>query len=317
VAIQEKQAVADGAHRPRFRGVFLRPRYWPTWAALALLRLSLWLPHRVRAFLGQGLGDLYYVFNAKRRGIARTNIALCFPSWDENRRNELTRRHFRTAMQGFLDFPWWWWASDRALERRVRITGIEHYRNAVASGRNVILLTYHNVALEAGVMISRHYPHVSLVKPLPNPVLDWFMTRARTRFNGRIFSRSGGLRSLVRAVRGGAGVYYIPDEDLGLQDSVFVPFFGVPAATLATLGRLATLCNAVVIPCFARLLAKGAGYELSLRAPMTGFPSSDRVRDAKRMNEEIERGVREAPEQYWWTAKRFRHRPSGERSPYE
>lgn len=304
-------AASDGAHRPRFQGGFLAPRYWPTWIGLALLRASLWLPHRARALLGRGLGTLYHAFNAKRRRIARINVGLCFPVWGEARRNQLVRQHFQAAAQGFLDFPWWWWASDASLDRRVQITGLEYYRDAMAAGRNVILLTYHNVALEAGVMISRHYPHVSMVKPLPNPVIDWFMTRARTRFCGRIFSREGGLRPLVRAVREGAGVYYIPDEDLGMQDSIFVPFFGVAASTLATLGRLARLCNASVIPCFARLRPGGLGYELSLRPPLEGFPTGDLERDATRMNEVLEQAILEAPEQYWWTAKRFKHRPPG------
>ncbi|MHB2040140.1 MAG: LpxL/LpxP family acyltransferase [Acidiferrobacteraceae bacterium] len=309
--MQENPGVSDGAHRPGFRAAFLAPRYWPTWAGLALLRASLWLPHRVRAWLGEGLGSLYHAINAKRRRIARINVGLCFPSWDEPRRRELVKQHFRTAARGFLDFPWWWWASDAALERRVRITGLAHYRDAVAAGHNVILLTYHNVALEAGVLISRHFPHVSMVKPLPNPVIDWLMTRARTRFHGRIFSRESGLRPLVRAVREGAGVYYIPDEDLGMEDSVFAPFFGVPAATLATLGRLSRLCNAVVIPCFARLLPAGRGYDLALSPPLEQFPTGDPEQDARRMNEILERAICEAPEQYWWTSKRFKHRPPG------
>lgn len=309
--------VPDGAHRPVFSGRWLRPRYWPTWAGLALLRASLWLPHRARAFLGERLGDLYHRFSNKRRRIALANVSLCFPGWDVQRRERFVRRHFQLAVRGLLDFPWWWWASDEELQQRVRVTGLEYYRQACSQGQNVILLTYHNVALEAGVVISRHYPHVSVVKPLPNPIIDWFMTRARTRFGGRIFSRAAGLRPMVRSVRQGAGVYYIPDEDLGLQDSVFVPFFGVPAATLATLGRLAQLCQAVVIPCFARLLEQGGGYELRLYPPLAGFPTGEPVRDAERMNQEIERAILEAPEQYWWTAKRFKHRPAGIASPYE
>lgn len=306
----------DGAHRPPWRWALVHPRQWAAWFGLGLLRVLAALPVRWRMGLGAALGSLYFHISRKRRRIALVNIRLCFPEWDDAQRQALAHAHFRAAMRAALDFPWWWWASEAELVARVRVRGAEHYRQACADGRNVILLAFHNVALEAGIMINYYFPHVAVVKPIRNPVVDWFLTRGRTRFGGRIFDRATGIRPVIRAVQEGSGLYYLPDEDLGLRDSVFAPFFGVPAASLATLGRLASLCNAVVLPCFARMIDEGSSYEIDLHPPLADFPTGDPLADTCRMNAAIEEGIRMAPEQYWWTSKRFRCRPDGAPSPY-
>lgn len=119
---------------------------------------------------------------------------------------------------------------------------------------------------------------------------------------------------MLRGLAQGLVFYYLPDEDLGPRHSVFAPFFGIPAATLPTLGRLASAAEAAVIPCYTRLVP--GGYEVRLDPPLADFPTGDPVADATRMNAEIERALRTMPEQYLWTFKLFKTRPPGETHPY-
>ena len=308
---------SGGGYRTRLHVRLLAPRYWPVWVGLGFLRVLLVLPRRAWLGLGARLGDLHYALNPKRRHIATTNIRLCFPDLSPDARYALVRAHFRMATQCMLDLPWIWWARRRRIARYLRLDGVEHYQRAREAGQPVILLTCHLAGIEVGgTFLSRLFPMISLVKPVRNPVLDWFMTRSRTRFAGRLYTRRDNLRTIVRAVREGAGFYYLPDEDHGRgKDVVFVPFFGVPAATLTALGRLATLSEAVVIPFFCYLDA-GGHYTLRLGAPLADFPTGDATADASRMNREIEAAVRAAPAQYLWTYRRFKTRPQGEPSPY-
>ncbi|HUW97902.1 MAG TPA: hypothetical protein VMV40_03530 [Acidiferrobacter sp.] len=304
-----------GTHRVRARLGFLAPRYWPTWAALGVLRLTLYLPLRVRAWLGQRLGDLYCRSNHKRRRIATINIALCFPSWTPEQQQMAVRQHFRLAAQAVFHIAVLWWGSEQAIDRCLRVKGLHHYREAKAAGHNVIVLHCHSLGLEASLVLSRYFPYVGFMKSLKNPVLDFVMTRGRERFGGRVFDRRSGLRPLIRAIQGGLGASYIPDEDLGPKESVYAPFFGVPAATLPTLGRLARITHAVVIPCFTKLLPEG-GCEMWLEPPMASFPTGSALGDATAMNAAIERAILIMPEQYMWTMKRFKTRDDGV-SPYE
>jgi lipid A biosynthesis lauroyl/palmitoleoyl acyltransferase len=305
-------------HRPVFRRAFFGPRYWTTWLGLGVLRLLVILPRWVSAALGVALGDVFYLVNSKRRHVAQVNIDLCFPELAPAQRKDLVRRHFRVYAQSLLDTGLLWWARPSFLDRYIRIRGLEHYQAACAAGRPTILLSAHFVALDiGGVISSRHYPTVGLIKRVKNELLNWFLTRGRTRFMGRLYVRDQGLRAVIRALKRGMAFYYLPDEDFGPEHSVFLPFFATEAATITALPRLARLARAAVLPCSMRRVSAKDGYEIVLEAPLTDFPSGDDVADARRMNEVIERGIRAAPEQYMWTLKIFRTRRDSAKSPYD
>ena len=308
---------ATGAYDPNFEYRFLLPRYWFTWIGLALLRLSIYVPRGVFSLLGTLLGDLFYFANKKRRTIVKTNITLAFPEWSQARRDHLVRAHFRVFMQTILDIPVLWWASPKYLDKFIKVTGSENYKKHYEQGRRIILLTGHFVALEfGGVITSRYYPQIGLIKPARNQLINWYIHRGRSRFGARLFLRSTGLRSLVRSIKSGYGFYYLPDEDHGPDKSVFVPFLGAEAATITGAAKLVQLCDAVAIPAYIKRLA-GGGYELIFKAPLEDFPSGNEYNDAKRISEQLEKHVRDVPAQYMWTFRRYHSRPDNKPTPYE
>ena len=143
------------------------------------------------------------------------------------------------------------------------------------------------------------------------------LKRGRTRFGDtQLVSRQEGIRPILSAMRAGRPLLYLPDQDFGPRDTIFVPFFGVAAATVPGLSRIAQVARARVLPCVTRMLPGGAGYVLRIDPPWDNFPSGDVVADTRRMNEYIERRVLEMPEQYLWMHKRFKTRPPGEAGFY-
>lgn len=315
-----KAAAQDPAeYVPRFRAAFLKPRFWPTWVGLGLLWLLTWLPWPVRAAIAAPIGELGYQLSRKRRSIAAVNVCLCFPELDEQQRQAMLRRHFHLRARTAVDYGILWWGSPARIRRLVRGRGDQHFRKLHDKGRPVILLTPHSLALDFGAAaLTTRYPGVGLVNPAKNPVVDWLMQRGRTRFNARLTLRARGLRPVVRAIRHGAFFYYLPDEDMGDRaESVFAPFFHEPAATLTALARLARLCDAAVIPAFTYLVPGTGHYQHHMFPPMEHYPTGDPEADAERMNRELERLIRLAPEQYMWTMRLFRTRPEGKGSVYE
>lgn len=290
-------------------------RWWPSWLWLSFLRFTVLLPLAWSRVLGAGLGLLMMATNEKRKSIARINLEMCFPKLSLHEREHLLRRHFIVSGQSYFDLAYLAWASERRLLRKTHVRGLEQYQDL--RGRNVILLAPHCVGLNfGGAMVSRVRATFAFVKLQRDPVVNWLLNRGRMRFGSFLLSRTQGLRPVVRALKQGLAFYYLPDEDFGQRQSVFVPFFGVPMATLTTLGRLAHMTNALVVPCFTRLLPGGRGYEVILKPPLEDFPNGDRVRDAARMNEVLEDGLRSMPEQYLWTFKLFKTRPGNAPSPY-
>jgi len=147
-------------------------------------------------------------------------------------------------------------------------------------------------------------------------VVDYLIARGRRRFSGKVYLRDKGMRSIIKAINAGYGFYYLPDEDLGPEKSVFVPFMGSESATITALNKLARLTNAVVLPTSACRVSAREGYRIKIHPAMDNFPGDDPVADAVRMNAELARMITAAPEQYMWTLKIFTTRPDGGPQPY-
>lgn len=311
-----EEVVSD--YPPPFSARLLAPRFWPTWLGLGVLRLLAYVPAAFRTRLGNWLGDLIFAYHGKRRRIVLTNLEWCFPELDRTARREMARAYSRHMARTFIDYGVLWWGRKRELERLLRLEGEEHLRACAQARQPVILLTCHNAALDFGAAaLTRFYPSVGLIKQARNPLIDWVMARGRTRFKGILYRRAQGMRPVVRAIRAGRAFYYLPDEDLGPENSVFVPFFGVQTATITALSRLAKLCRAVVLPYTTYYRPDEGRYVARIFPPLEAFPSEDETKDAARMNRELEELIRLAPDQYMWSLRIFQTRPEGEHNPYK
>ncbi|MDR1660834.1 MAG: lipid A biosynthesis acyltransferase [Azoarcus sp.] len=273
------------------------------------------LPLAALAPLGQGVGNLAYFLAAPRRRVALTNLALCFPELDETARRRLARRHFQALGRSLLERSLLWWASCERLQRIIRFEGEEHLRALQKAGTPVILLAPHFVGLDAGgARVAMSFDSVSMYsRQKKNPVLDRLLYRGRRRFGDQLLlSRQDGVRGALRAMKAGRPFYYLPDMDYGRKDTIFAPFFGVEAATITGLSRLARLVGARVLPCVTRMLPGSAGYVLEIGEAWSGFPTADVEADTRRMNAWLETVVRAMPEQYYWVHRRFKTLPEGE-----
>ncbi len=295
---------------------FLKPRYWYAWPVLGFMVLMSWMPRRVLWILGSGLGWLFYRFPSPACRIAARNIELCFPKLDPEERRKLLLRHFRLCGFALLSVSVIWLAPRWRAKKFVMVREGHHLHNVYSSGKNVILLAPHFIALDmGGVRMSMERKYVTMYRESKNPLLEYLFQR-RSRFGAVMVERMASLKPIIRYIREGRPFYYLPDQDMGERASVFVPFFGVPAATVTALSRIAQSTNALVVPCITRLLPWGRGIEVQLYPPLDNFPSGDPEADARRMNSEIERWVREMPEQYMWSYRRFKTRPNNEPSLY-
>ncbi|MDR2364353.1 MAG: lipid A biosynthesis acyltransferase [Zoogloeaceae bacterium] len=276
---------------------------------VAALWLLHWLPLPLLRFLGCLLGALLFHCGRARRQVAQTNLRLCFPDKSEIERERLLRRHFTCFAQSLLDRSLLWWAARPRLERLIQLSGAE--RIGRAGGRPTLLLAPHFVGLDAGgIAVAFAFSVVSVYSRQKNPVFDALFLAGRKRFNAPLLlSRQEGMRRAIKAMRQGLPFYYLPDMDFGRKESIFAPFFGVPAATITGVSRLARATGAQVVPCVARLTAKG--YAVDLMPPLENFPGESVEADTARINRFIEQQVSIMPEQYYWLHKRFKTRPPG------
>ena len=284
-------------------------------AVLAVLRITRHLPLSSLRALGAALGWLLHAVVGRRRRIAEINIGLCFPQLDARQRKSMVRQHFVLFVQAWLDRGWIWGGSPELVRRRLRLTGaVEELQSTVPT----LLFAPHFVGMDAGwIALTAHVQRrfCGLYARQRNPVMDQWMAEGRRRFGEpHIVAKNAGLKALVSALRAGEPLYLLPDMDYGPRDSVFVPFYGVTAATIPSLSRFARMGGARVLPILSRLTPEG--YDITVLPPWQDFPTDDVLADTARMNRHLEAWINEAPEQYYWVHKRFKTRPAGEPSFY-
>jgi KDO2-lipid IV(A) lauroyltransferase len=284
-----------------------------SWLGVFVLWVVHFLPVRWIGALGAGLGSVLYRFGRGR--VTRINLALCFPGMPEHERIAMARSHFRLLGRNALELSLLVWGSEQQLMKLVRIENIELLH--AERGKPLIVFAPHFIGLNmGGVRVAHELPRSgSIYSRQKNPVLDRIFWRARMRFGEPVLvSRQEGLRGAIRILRSGKAFYFLPDMDFGRRDAIFTPFFGVPAATITALPRLARLGRAAVMPVVTR--QEGDGYVARIYPKWEDYPTGDTEADVRRMNAFIEDRIREMPAQYFWAHKRFMSRPPGEPSPY-
>jgi Kdo2-lipid IVA lauroyltransferase/acyltransferase len=287
-------------------GKLLSPRYWPTWAGLAVLRLLSLLPHRLRLAVGAGLGALLRRLPVRFVRIARRNIDLCLPELSAAQRRQLLDRHFASLGISLLEIATAWWCPAARLAEISSIEGTEHLRAALARGRGAILLTAHFTPLEIGArIVAAQVPINVIYRPTKNEALAHVLSRCRCRHGGHAIPRDD-IRSMIAALRRNEVVWYAPDQSYRKKGAQMVPLFGIPAPTNTATSRIARMTGAAVVPYFVARLPGAAGYRVVIQPPLADFPGDCPQADAERFHRLVEAQVRAVPDQYLWIHRRFK-----------
>ncbi len=288
------------------------------YAVLGLLRALQLLPLAWQAGLGRGLGHLLYAVAGSRRRVAMRNLQLCLPELDAAARRQLVRAHFGWLARSLLERGLLWYAPISRLRRLIQVEG--DVGLAARSDQPVMWLVPHFVALDVAGVATQLFQTgqvASIYQAQSNPVFDAAMRKGRLRFGrGEVFARSERALPLVRAIKRGAIFFNLPDMDFGARDAAFVPFFGVPAATLLAPARMARSLGMRVQPVLAEILPGGQGYRVQFLPPWDDFPGDDDLAAATRVNAWIAAQIRLNPAQYLWVHRRFKTRPAGQPGLY-
>ena len=274
------------------------------------MRLLAMLPLSVVRAMGKLLGWGLYVLVASRRRVVTVNLSLCFSELSPDEIRNLTRQTFVYFAQAWLDRSWVWHAPRSWILRRVAFTGATH---ELAGTEPTVVFVPHFVGMDAAwgaVVLRIPRPSTTIYTDQSNKLIDRWILRGRSRWgNMRLFGRIEGVKPIVAAIRAGQPLYLLPDMDFGPQESIFVPFFGIPTATVPSLPRFARLGRAKVVSAVVSMTA--TGYELKILPAWENFPTHDVAADTALMNKKLEGYIREQPAQYFWVHKRFKTRPEG------
>lgn len=284
-------------------------------AGVAFMQLLGRLPLSWVRALGWALGWVLYALVVPRRRVVQANLGLCFPQWSDAQRRALVPQVFIHFAQAWLDRGWLWHGSADVTRQRLSLTGAV---DVLGGNEPTVIFAPHFVGLDAGwTALTQQLPRafITIYTDQADKVVDAWIHAGRSRFGtGRLFGRADGVRSIVAALRAGDPLYLLPDMNFGPEESIFVPFYGVPAATVPSLSRFARLARAKVVPVVTRMTR--TGYEVQVMPAWSDFPGDDMALDTALMNLRLQGWIDAMPAQYYWVHKRFKTRPPGEPGVY-
>jgi Kdo2-lipid IVA lauroyltransferase/acyltransferase len=288
---------------------FWHPRYWLTWIFVLWLRMTAALPWRLALRLHALIGRAAGALQPRRRAIVRRNLEICFPDCSAAELDALSKRHFENIGAFLAEIAIAWFGDLDRLAGRFRIEGVEHLQTALARGKGVLLYSGHFTSLEICVPIIKRLVPLSafMFRRRSNSLLTEIQRRGRRR-TAHISFANDDVRTLLRALGRNATVWYAPDQ-ARIDSGVLLPFFGEPSMTSTATSRVARHSGAAVIPLFYCRLPDDSGYLLRFEPPLDALPSADAADDTARLVAVLERFVREAPDQYFWTHRKFKDRP--------
>ncbi|VAW58625.1 Lipid A biosynthesis lauroyl acyltransferase [hydrothermal vent metagenome] len=294
---------------------YLAPKYWPTWIALAIMRLVILLPLPGIVFCGSALGQLIYVLLPSRRKVAEINLRFAFPNASDKEITRLCNRSFKNMSVGAFELALNWWQSEKLLAL-CKIEGAEHL--STPQGKGIILLTAHFTCLEMcgpTLVHNLSMPFQVMYKPAHNKLFNAFMFYHRNRLYEAVVNYHKPI-AMIRGLKKGNAAWYAPDQDFRGKDMVFVPFFGVQASTLTAPARFAKMTGSPIVPYYVKRNDDNRSYRLVILPPLKNFPTDNTDDDALLVNQTLEHLILQNPEQYLWVHKRYKNRPEGEPAIY-
>lgn len=301
----------------RFNKSLLHPRHWGTWLAIAVLFLFGALPASIRDPIARLFARVVMKVAKKPLRIAKVNITHCFPDKSPADVDALIKQNVETFVITLLSQAELLIRSKAHLKRRIQLNGIENVQAAREAKQPIIFIMPHVWPMEyAGLRINMEIPLVTMAKAHRNGLFNWFSNRMRSSQGGRVYMREAGIRALLAELKNDNSFFYLPDEDLGPEKSIFAPFMGTVKATLPVVGRLAQAGNAQVMPVKIGYDQQAKQFIMTVLPAVNPDEMIGKENEAIALNKVVEQVINAYPEQYMWFLKLLKTRPPGEQEFY-
>jgi KDO2-lipid IV(A) lauroyltransferase len=205
-----------------------------------------------------------------------------------------------------LELPALWFRPQSEVAALVReVHGLDEALAVRSRGRALLFLTPHIGCFEITAQyVSLHVPLTVLYRPPKQSWLEPLMVQGRSRPNLRLApADASGVRALLKALKDGEAVGFLPDQVPGAGEGEWAEFFGRPAYTLTLAAKLAGREGVGCFLIVGRRLSRGRGYAVELRPLPEKLEGESATR---RLNRALEELVRECPGQYLWSYNRYK-----------
>jgi len=293
---------------------YITPKYWMTWVFLGLSFIVAHLPFITRKFLGEMIGRILYKFNSQKKKIIKINLSLTFNNISDNEIEEITQSFFRNLGHMYMSLPSLWWKSDTKIQKSIQKQNLQYIDDTLANNQSVILLAPHTLSLDYGGRALSEYNLLSMYKPFKNSLMNWFIGKSRSKDTDKVIvypRDKTSIKKIIRKMKKPSVLYFLADEDISPEDSLFSKFFDTNKTSLKSVSKLAKITNAKVIPCTCHFDINTNCYLFNVMEKLENFPSGNIEDDCRKINSTLEKQILIDKSQYMWTLRIYKHREDG------
>ena len=270
-------------------------------------RLSLTSSQRI----GRTLGTIANVVARRELRQSMANMAIAFPDWSAVQRRAVTRSMFRHHGTTLFEILWLTKRDEVARAAATRFEGVEPVLELIRNGKSIVAFTGHcgNWEWLAYSCAKLGIPVSVMQRERSEPGLNEFITNIRKGAGLETIDRGSTAagREMIRAMRRPGAIAFLIDQSIRAE-SAKVPFFGRPALTPIGPATPAIRTGAHAVAIF--IERRGGVHTIRCSAPIETKRDDDPIKLTADMTLEIERHIREVPEQWVWMHDRWRDRPS-------
>ena len=266
--------------------------------------------------IAKGLANLVWLLSKKIKHTTQTNINKCFPELSQEQKATLAKTSFQNTLMSFFELGPLWKKASNIDDLIENVYGLEEFENNINQEQGMFLAVPHHGSWEVlNLLLARFKGYAFLFKPPTDPKLKESLVKFRGKSNAvQIEADRKGVRKLLNHVKGNGFVAILPDQKPKSGQGTFAPFFNQPTYTMTLFSRLAAKTKVPVFFVYAERTKKGFDVHFEKASEQIYSPMQESV---EYMNLAIEKIVRQTPEQYQWTYRRFSIQPEGSENFYK
>ena len=267
-------------------------------------KLILFLPRPIHKVFILILGNLLYIIPLKRNKISGKNIDLCFPCMSKRERKNLHKANVIASAQIIFDSGIAWFWSDKKIKKNIsyEIKGIESLVNEQKDNNGVLLFFKHSLHLELDARLLGMNIEVYGVERVHNSDLfDAVQKKGRLKSVKDTCDKNNPIK-FIRWLKKGKTVLYATDQDYGLNQSDVINFFAQPAATISAPSKIINTTGCKTY--FMNTYIDSGKYILDIEELNLNHLNGSNF--SQRLNDFIEKKIRNNPDEYLWQHRRFK-----------
>ncbi|RDI55023.1 lysophospholipid acyltransferase family protein [Flavobacterium glaciei] len=270
------------------------------------------LPFRIFYWFSDFIYLVVYYIVGYRKKTVKENLALALPHLSEKERLIIEKKSYQHLCDMFLEMIKTMTISADEMNRRFVITNIELVKEYEKKGKSAVLLASHYASWEWLLTTNEKtiFKGIGVYKKIANKYFDKLVRDIRSKYNAELVETNKAIPLMAENQKNGIlSMYGLASDQSPKLNRAFHwdKFMGVEVPVHTGAEMLAKKYDLNVL--FVKVKKVKRGFYEATFVPITDNPTS--IPDFEITDtflREVEKQILEAPEYYFWTHKRWKHK---------